>query len=241
MTWPLPILMYHQIDASPPKGTPLRGLTVTPQRFARQMGLLRLLGYRGVSMSELEPYLRGEQSGKVVGITFDDGYQNNLEHALPVLQRNGFSATCYAVSDPFEGRNAWDDAIGVPSKRLLTPAQMREWVQAGMDLGAHTRHHADLTTLERAQAWDEMAGCKQVLQDITGHEVRHFCYPYGRYTAEHAAMAQEAGFITSTTTRRGRALPSDDCFELPRVLIAHSNHLMLFWAKTLHTYEDRYR
>jgi peptidoglycan/xylan/chitin deacetylase (PgdA/CDA1 family) len=109
MSRPIPILMYHQIDASPPKGTPLRGLTVTPERFARQMGLLRLLGYRGLSMTELEPYLRCELTGKVVGITFDDGYQNNLEHALPVLQRNGFSATCYAVSDPFEGRNAWDD------------------------------------------------------------------------------------------------------------------------------------
>ena len=82
-----PILMYHQIDASPPKGTPLRGLTVTPERFGRQMGLLRWMGYRGVSINELEPYLRGEKTGKVVGITFDDGYRNNLEHALPVLQR----------------------------------------------------------------------------------------------------------------------------------------------------------
>ena len=241
MSRPIPILMYHQIDASPPKGTPLRGLTVTPQRFARQMALLRVLGYRGLSMTELEPYLRGEQTGKVVGITFDDGYQNNLTQALPILQRNGFSATCYAVSDPTEGRNAWDDDIGVPSKPLLTPGQMREWVQAGMDLGAHTRHHADLTTLAPAQAWDEIAGCKQALQDITGREVRHFCYPYGRYRAEHVKAVQDAGYITSTTTQRGRVRSGDDLFELPRVLIAHSNHLLLFWAKTLHTYEDRYR
>lgn len=237
----VPILMYHQIDASPPRGTPLRGLTVTPGRFARQMGLLRLLGYQGVSMTELEPYLLGQKSGKVVGITFDDGYQNNLEHALPVLLRLGFSATCYAVSDPVDGRNAWDESIGVPSKPLLTPAQMREWMQAGMDLGAHTRHHADLTTLERSQAWDEIAGCKHALEDITGREVRHFCYPYGRYTDEHVRIAREAGYITSTTTKRGRARPDDDLFELPRVLIAHSNHLLLFWAKVLHTYEDRYR
>ncbi len=58
-----PILMYHQIDVSPAKGTPLRGLTVTPERFGRQMGLLRLLGYKGVCMTELEPYLRGDKSG----------------------------------------------------------------------------------------------------------------------------------------------------------------------------------
>ena len=67
----LPILMYHQIDATPARGTPLRGLTVTPGSFARQMGLLRLLGYKGLSMGDMEPYLRGEKSGRVVGITFD--------------------------------------------------------------------------------------------------------------------------------------------------------------------------
>ena len=219
----------------------MRGLTVTPSSFARQMGLLRLLGYRGLSMTALEPYLRGERNGKVVGITFDDGYRNNLEHALPVLQCHGFSATCYAVSAPHEGRNAWDEALGVPQKPLLTPTEMREWVNSGMDLGAHTRHHADLSTLNRAQAIDEIDGCKQELQDITGQEVRHFCYPFGRYTPEHVELVQAAGYATATTTRRGRTIPQDSLLELPRVMVAHSNHLLLFWAKTLHTYEDRYR
>ena len=241
MTTFLPILMYHQIDAAPPRGTPLRGLTVTPGSFARQMALLRLLGYRGVSMGELEPYLRGDKTGKVVGITFDDGYRNNLEHALPVLQRNGFSATCYAVSDPFEGRNAWDADKGMPQKPLFTPDDMRAWVAGGMELGAHTRHHADLTTLEQAQARDEVAGCKRELEAIIGREVRHFCYPYGHYGPEHRELVREAGYATATTTERARARPDDDPFELPRVLIARTNHLLLFWSKVLHGYEDRRR
>lgn len=236
-----PILMYHQIDVSPARGTPLRGLTVTPGSFARQMGLLRWLGYRGVSMTELVPYLLGQVTGKVVGVTFDDGYRNNLEHALPILQLHGFTATCYAVSSPREGRNAWDQEIGVPQKPLFTPADMRAWVNAGMDLGAHTRHHADLTAIESDRVVDEIAGCKQELEDVIGQEVRHFCYPYGRYTYEHVQMVSDAGYITATTTRRGRATVGDDLLELRRVLIAHSNHLLLFGAKTLGRYEDRYR
>ena len=235
------ILMYHQIDASPARGTPLRGLTVTPSGFARQMGLLRLLGYRGVSMTELEPFLRGEAKGKVVGITFDDGYRNNLEHALPVLQRNGFTATCYAVSAPREGRNTWDESIGVPQKPLFTPADMRAWVNAGMDLGAHTRHHTDLTQLEPEQARDEIAGCKHELQDITGKEVRHFCYPYGRYTAEHVQMVRQSGYVTATTVKRGKYHPGDDWLTLHRVMVAHGNALPLFGAKAIGRYEDRYR
>ena len=94
----IPILTYHQIDAAPPKGTPMRSLFVSPASFARQMALLKRLGFQGLSMSALMPYLRGDKRGRVVGITFDDGYLNNLQHALPVLQRHGFSSTCYVVS-----------------------------------------------------------------------------------------------------------------------------------------------
>lgn len=241
MKQPIAILMYHQIDASPARGTPMRGLTVTPAGFGRQMRLLSLLGYRGISMAELEPYLSGQAEGKVVGITFDDGYRNNLEHALPVLLQHGFTATCYAVSKPHEGRNAWDDAIGAPTKPLFTPSDMRTWVNAGMDLGCHTRHHVDLTQTRDDLAQDEIAGARKELEDTSGHEVRHFCYPYGHYEARHCTMVQEAGFTTATTTQRGRVHAGDDWMQLRRVLIAHGNQLPLFWAKALHGYEDRYR
>ena len=64
----IPILMYHQIDVMPPRGTPMRGLIVTPQAFARQMGLLKMLGYQGLAMRDLEPYFSGEKQGKAHGI-----------------------------------------------------------------------------------------------------------------------------------------------------------------------------
>ena len=241
MSHAIPILMYHQIDASPARGTPLRGLTVTPERFARQMALLRWFGYRGVSMDALTPYLSGEATGKVVGITFDDGYCNNLEHALPVLLRHGFTATCYAVSSPHERRNAWDEHIGVPQKPLFSPADMREWVKAGMDLGCHTRHHADLTQLSDEIAQEEIVGGRHELEDITGQAVRHFCYPYGHYTERDRQMVMDAGYTSATTTQRGCFHAGDDLFALRRVLIAHSNSLFLFGAKTMSAYEDRYR
>ncbi|MEN9670911.1 MAG: hypothetical protein RL018_1188, partial [Pseudomonadota bacterium] len=89
----IPILVYHQIAEAPKKGAPFRGLYVSPAAFARQMGWLKFLGYQGLSMTDLQPYLKGEKTGKVVGITFDDGYLNNLTLALPVLQKHGFSST----------------------------------------------------------------------------------------------------------------------------------------------------
>lgn len=234
-----PILMYHQVDAPPPRGTPMRGLVVAPSTFSWQMAMLQALGYRGVSMSELMPYLRGERQGRVVGITFDDGYRNNLEHALPVLQRHGFSATCYAVSRLTGADNAWDAHQGVPSKPLMTADELQQWVKGGMEVGAHTRDHVDLTTLDIAAARDQIAGSKADLEAMVGAPVAHFCYPYGRFKVDHAELASQAGYQSATTVNRGRALPHADPFTLPRVLISRSTHPGYFFLKLQTRYEDR--
>lgn len=234
----IPILMYHQIDVPPPSGTPLRGLVVAPGSFARQMRLLKLMGYQGLSMRELEPYLKGEKTGKVAGITFDDGYQNNLHNALPVLKKHGFSATCYAVSNMIGGTNNWDRGI-VAEKTLMTASDWRLWLAAGMDIGSHTRTHADLNQLSDDQAREQIVGSKQELESTFGCEVRHFCYPYGRFRPEHSRMVQEAGYVSATTTRRGRVQLGDDLLTLRRVLVAQATHLLHFSLKLATAYEDR--
>lgn len=235
----IPILMYHQIDASPKRGTPLRGLVVRPESFQRQMALLKTMGYQGLSMRALEPYLTGERQGKVVGITFDDGYRNNLTHALPALQKNGFSATCYAISEMLGKTNAWDRSIGVPEKDLMSNADLLTWHNAGMEVGSHTRSHAQLTGLSMAHAQTEIFESKKALEQLIGTEVRHFCYPYGKFSDVHVQMVKEAGYVTATTTRRGRASVHTDFFELPRIMIAHATHLALFGLKVLTNYESK--
>jgi peptidoglycan/xylan/chitin deacetylase (PgdA/CDA1 family) len=238
---PIPILTYHQIDTPPPQGAPFRSLVVSPAAFASQMALLKTLGYQGMSMSRLEPYLRGEKSGKVVGITLDDGYVNNLEQALPVLQRCGFSATCYIVSGQLGGLNIWDRAKGVAPQSLMDARQLKAWLAGGQEVGAHTRSHVDLLRADDACAREEIAGCKRDLERSLDAEVRHFCYPYGTHRPEHAAMVREAGYATATTTQRGRARASDDLFELPRVPVLRTTPRPLLWLKLATAYEDRRR
>ncbi len=238
---PIPILVYHQISAAPPKGAPFRSLYVAPAAFARQMALLKLLGYQGLSMGALLPYLRGEKSGKVVGITFDDGYLNNLTHALPVLQHNGFSATCYAVSNLLGKTNVWDSAIGIAQVPLMNAAELRQWVAGGQEVGSHTQNHARLLQCDASAALAEMTQDRAALEGLLGLPVRHFCYPYGEYAPEHVAMAQQAGFQTVTTTQRGRCAVPGDLLELPRVPVLRATSLPLFWLKVATGYEDRKR
>ena len=241
MRRPIPILTYHQVDTPPEAGVPFRSLVVSPAAFARQMGLLKALGYRGLSMTALEPYLRGEREGRVVGITLDDGYVNNLQHALPVLRQHGFSATCYVVSGQMGGANVWDHGKGIPERSLMNAAQLRAWVAGGQEVGSHTRTHVDLCQTSDVAAFSEIAGCKRELEHRVEVEVRHFCYPYGSHEAKHAAIAKAVGYKTATTTRRSRSVVGDDLFELPRVPMLRSTSLPQLWLKVATAYEDRKR
>lgn len=189
-------------------------------------------------MRDLEPYLTGERSGKVVGITFDDGYRNNLVHALPVLQRLGFTATCYCVSGLIGKTNEWD-AGKVATSPLMSAADWRSWLHAGMDVGSHTLTHSRLTQIRPDVAYCEISESRSQLQDQLGCDVRHFCYPYGAFGDEHCQMVRDAGYVSATTTQRGRVILGDDPFRYKRIMVARAVTLPLFTLKIATSYEDR--
>ena len=85
----------------------------------------------------------------------------------------------------------------------------------------------------------QIVASKQELEGTLGCEVRHFCYPYGKFSAEHAVMVKEAGYVTATTTQRGRVHEGADPFTLRRIMVARATHLGLFAAKVMSGYEDR--
>lgn len=237
----IPILMYHQIGEPAARGTPYRGLTVHPRDFRRQMLWLRRLGYRGLSMAQLMPYLRGEKQGKVVGITFDDGYCNVLENAVPVLEDCGFHATNYFVARQLGGSNVWDHGEGVPPSPLMDASEIRAWTAAGHEVGSHTLNHPVLPGISPELAANEIRDSRDVLEQITGTPVTAFCYPYGKFTPALADCVRDAGYDSATTTARGLARNDDDLFALPRVAVVRSTLLPRFLLKTLTRLEDRKR
>jgi len=237
----IPILMYHQIELPAPRGTKFRSLTVPPASFRRQMRWMRRLGYQGLSMRELMPYLRGDKAGKVFGITFDDGFRNVLEHALPVLKETGFTATNYFLANQLGGSNDWDAANGVPTAALMSQPEMLQWAQAGQEVGSHGLEHLHLNRLTQDEAQQQIAQSRQQLSQLVGQEVTAFCYPYGDFNPEHVQMAQAAGYVSATTTERGLVQATDGLFELPRVGIWRSTHLLKFLQKCLTQHEERRR
>ena len=234
----IPILMYHSIE-SMPKTTVMRSLHVPPRRFDFQMRMLKMLGYQALSLKKLKPYLDGKKQGKVVGITFDDGYQNNLMNAAPILLKYNFSATCYIVSENLGLSNTWDQEKGITQRPLMTVDEIKSWLSFGMDIGGHTQTHADLTKVSIKAAKREINTSKDDLENTFNTQVTDFCYPFGRFNNLISDLVKESGYLSATSMERGIVKSMTNRFMLPRMPINHRTLPHLFLAKILTNYEDR--
>jgi peptidoglycan/xylan/chitin deacetylase (PgdA/CDA1 family) len=175
----LPVLLYHHVGPQYP-GT-IHGLTVSAERFEDHVRWLARHGYKGICAAD---WLRWRNDGKglpekPILVTFDDAYEDLAEYALPVLRRYGFSAVVYVVTGQFGGTNAWDKARGCGTLRLMSADQIRDWALQGIEFGAHSRTHADLTSLSPRELLEEVAGSGKDLEALLGAKVNSFAYPYG--------------------------------------------------------------
>lgn len=226
------VLMYHSVTDS--TEDPYR-VTVSPHRLGRQLGWLTARGLRGVGVAEL---LRERAAGRghdLVGLTFDDGYQDFLDHALPLLHRHRCTATVFVLPGRLGGTNLWD-ALG-PRKRLLTAEGVLAVAGAGMEIGCHGLHHRELPGLDDTELEEETAHSREVLTRITGTPPAGFCYPYGTLDARAVDAVRAAGYAYACGIDPG---PLTGTHALPRVHIGEQdNALRLHLKRRLHPLRRR--
>lgn len=186
---------------------------VSPERFEAQMLYLKRRNMRGVSMRELrEAALMGNARG-IVGLTFDDGYENFLHTAVPVLERFGFSATVFIVAGELGGHNTWDQG---PRMKLLEADGVREVSERGMEVGSHGMSHVDLSGLGPELLEQEVNGSRAVLGEVLGEAVEGFCYPYGNLDGRVVDVVRRAGYSYACAYKERI---SWDSYDLPRVYV----------------------
>ena len=228
--------MYHSIQ-SVPRTEVMRSLHVHPRSFALQMRILKMLGFRGCSVSEAIASFRSDTNEKVVALTFDDGYKNFLTNALPTLKKHGFTATVYAVSDLVGTFNQWDSDNGISRNDLMNYQDLKMCVAAGIEVGCHSSNHVSLPSEETDLTY-EIKLAKNKLQEHLDCPITTFCYPYGHFDDRVIRSVREASFDSATTMIRSRATAKDDPLILPRIPITWHTLPHLFLAKVLTKYED---
>lgn len=118
----------------------------------------------------IEPYSPIGFAQPLVTLTFDDGHEDNITNALPLLNQYGFKTTqCYATQH----------VEGVPS----AIAGVKAFYNSGHEICSHTVSHPDLRTLSETQLRYELSHSKEVLESIIGEPVKNFASPYGGYNA----------------------------------------------------------
>ena len=187
---PMPlVLMYHSVEAY--DADPYQ-VTVRPERFHRQLRWLRRRGLRGVSMSDLLEARRAGHGRGLVGLTFDDGYRDFVTEVLPALRHNDFTATVFVVAGSLGGYNSWDEPG--PRKTLMTGADIRRVVAAGMEIGSHSLSHVHLPQVSDGELFDQVRRSRLILAEIAGTAVTGFCYPYGDAGEREIRAVEETGY-----------------------------------------------
>ncbi len=214
---PVMVLFYHRIADEAPNDW-----TASRRTFARQLRWLKQ-NFDLVSLEEAQRRIRsGCNERAAVSITFDDGYADNCRFALPLLIDEQIPVTYFVASDHVLYRTPFphDLVLGRP----LTPntaGQLRRLAEQGVEIGAHTRTHADLGRVYAHELlWDELAGSKEAIEQMTGKPVRYFAFPYGQHanlSIQAFQAARKCGFEGVCSAYGGYNFPGDDAFHLQRI------------------------
>ena len=214
LTQGTPVFAYHFIgDAPHNPGDPF--LYLSPEKFDDQLAALREAGFTSGTLPGLTTPPAPEV-GKAI-ITFDDGCRNVFEHALPILARHQFTSIEFIVAGLVGKTNEWDTKNGHAGEQLMDSTQIREWLAAGHEIGSHSLTHRNLSKLDAAAAREQIFDSKKLLEDEFGIEVRHFCYPHGKWNQMVRDLVAEAGYKTACTTAYGVRTADTDAMTLPRI------------------------
>jgi peptidoglycan/xylan/chitin deacetylase (PgdA/CDA1 family) len=220
------IFCYHRIAAD-------RGdLAVAPEDFRRHIELLASFDAEVVPLADAVSLLSERRRGRFVCLTFDDGYRDFAETALPILREAGFSATVFVTTGFASGTVRmswfrrqppllnWDDLKRLANDDLV-------------ELGAHTRTHRALPRLSDAEAREEIQSPRREIAEQTGARVNAFAYPAGLYTSRERELVADTGYALAVTTDAGLNTPATSRFALRRTLVEGRDRVSLFEAKLL--------
>ena len=214
------IVAFHRVH----DGEDARGLSISLDMFERHCRFFSR-HFRVIPLADLVKKLeRGESLNRHLAITFDDGYRDNVENAMPVLEKLSLPATFFVVSQ-WIGSEAWpwwDREQGVRHP-WMTWDQVRELSRRGFDIGAHTRTHVDLGHVTGTAAGEEILGARLELERQLDKPVDLFAAPYGgpgNMAEANRELVKAAGFRCCCSCYGSLTVAGADPFHLHRMSIS---------------------
>jgi len=207
-------LLYHSLVARPVRDA--AELTIGVDLFDAHLAHLAATGRRIVDAGQMAADLgMGAAEPRTVAITFDDGFADNHDLALPVVIQHGITITVFIAANVLTGRT-----VAEMPARPLDLGRVREMLASNhVTFGCHGASHRRLRGLPPSVLRDEIVGAKAHLEDLLGRAVMLFAYPYGApdsFDSATRATVRAAGFSAAFTSMFGPNGPDVDPYALRR-------------------------
>jgi len=225
----LPILMYHQITPAPDRV--FRKYAITPSEFAEQMSWIAGHGFVPIHLDDAFGDPSGPLPAKPIVITFDDGFQDCFDYAIPVLTSHAFTATFFVVAGLAGKRSEWLPAERGVEYDLMGWDSIRTLADLGFECGAHSMTHPRLARLSPDEQDRELGDSRRTIEDQIGRAVRHVAYPFGSFNAAVRDAADRCGYLTGCTVAPGIATLADDPLTLDRIPVNGTDPPLAFTAQ----------
>jgi peptidoglycan/xylan/chitin deacetylase (PgdA/CDA1 family) len=215
-TWPVAILFWHRVADDR-----MNDWTIGTEAFCRQIDWLEK-HFEIVPLAEAQRRIRsGHNRVPTVCLTFDDGYADNSAQAIPMLMGRGIPFTYFVATEHVRRAQPFphDVARGEPLEPNSIEV-LRAMAQAGVEIGGHTRNHANLGAIADPDLlYDEVIGAAHDLEKQIGRPVRYFAFPYGQLENLNGrvfALARQHGFAGVCSAYGGWNEIGGDAFHLQR-------------------------
>jgi peptidoglycan/xylan/chitin deacetylase (PgdA/CDA1 family) len=209
----VPVLMYHHIqDLETAQTEAHLWMTVSPETFRQQMLFLRDNGYQTLSPAQLADFFNQGTTlpPKAVLITFDDGYNDFANNAVPVLKEMGFKATVFLPTGLMDnpGYLSWNQIVSLAG--------------SGFSFGNHTWSHVGVTgSQEKVQTEINTADTQLTSHGLNSTKV--FAYPMGSTSLWVQNYLTSLGYQMAFTTQSGSVLCQQRRMALPRIRISNTS------------------
>jgi peptidoglycan/xylan/chitin deacetylase (PgdA/CDA1 family) len=222
----VPILTYHQITPEPHAAFAKYG--VTPDQLAAQLRWIADNGYVPVRLSDVFGDERIDLPRKPIVLTFDDGFVDCVDFAVPLLQEHHFPAVFFLCAGLLGQATKWLVAERGLEYPLIGASTARTLLEEGFECGAHGVNHVRLAALSPIECLHELRDARAMLEDSLGCDIRHMSYPFGSFSPAVRDMAESCGYWSASTVQHGVATTADDPFTLKRLHVIATESPLAF-------------
>jgi peptidoglycan/xylan/chitin deacetylase (PgdA/CDA1 family) len=228
------ILAYHGISKKPQFNC------VTVELFEQQISYLKEK-YSVVPLYKLVGNLKSFSVPEVdlASITFDDGYVNFAEFAVPILEKYGFHATVFVPTGKVGYFNDWDECSrGFKKMPIMSYEQLHQLPEKIAEIGSHGISHTPLNRLTEDKIDKEIVESRMEIEQKVGRQVRFFAFPFGRYLNSYRSNKNLLlSYNAACTSWWGRYNSMKDLYALRRIGIWDSDSLRDFIDKLEGNYD----